>query len=117
MRELVGRINRIASSGRRRVREFIGRLKREATAALWPAALAAVVGPLAVAVLPLLRTTVAEFLPPGPERLVVLASGFALGAEVVRCHVCKFRLGRKLAKVEAALSRADNTANEREGQT
>jgi len=84
------------------MRQSFARLKREATAAAWPAALAAVLGPMLVALVPGLRGVAAEYLPPGPERLLMMAAVFALGAEIVRCHVLKFRLARKLARIEAA---------------
>jgi hypothetical protein len=84
---------------------FMANAKREATAAAWPAILAAVLGPMLVAVLPGLRGVAAEYLPPGPERLLMMAAVFALGAEIVRCHVLKFRLGRRLRAAEAETAR------------
>jgi uncharacterized membrane protein len=66
---------------------------------------AAIVGPILIVTVPLLRGTVAEFLPPGPERVLITAIICASGAEIVRCHVRKFRLGRKLRLVEAEVEK------------
>src|SRR5947209_7110103 len=83
------------------MREFIVRVQRKAALAAWPAIVAAIVGPILIALTPPLRGTVAEFLPPGPERVLMMAIICASGAEIVRCHVHKFRLGRRLRLVEA----------------
>ena len=55
------------------MRHSLARLKREAAAAAWPAVLAAVLGPMLVALVPGLRSVAAEYLPPGPERLLMMA--------------------------------------------
>jgi hypothetical protein len=79
-----------------KIRRVLAAVKREAAAAVWPAAIAAVFGPMLVALIPGLRGVAAEVLPPGPERLLLSAVVFALGAEVVRCHFLKFSLSRRL---------------------
>jgi len=86
----------------RRLGSLLARVKRDVQSAAWPAALSAVVGPMTVALVPGLKGVAAEFLPPGPERLLLLAVGFALGAEVVRCHVLIFSLTRRLRAATAA---------------
>jgi hypothetical protein len=91
------------------MREFASYIRREATAALWPSVLAAILGPMLVALTPGLRGAAAEFLPPGPERLLMMGSLFGLGAEIVRCHFRKFRLGRRLRSAEAALVQLQET--------
>jgi hypothetical protein len=83
------------------MREFIVRAQRNAALADWPAVVAAIAGPILIALTPPLRGMVAEFLPPGPERVLMAAIICASGAEIARCHVRKFRLGRKLRLVEA----------------
>lgn len=86
------------------VRAFILRVQRNAALAVWPAVVAGVIGPLLIALMPALRGTVAEFLPPGPERLLVTAIICASGAEIVRSHLLKFRLGRRLRAAEAEVA-------------
>lgn len=93
------------------VRGLMARAKREAMAAAWPAFIAAV-GPLLVALLPGLPSVAAEYLPPGPERLLMMAAVFALGAEIVRCHILKYRLGRRLRTAETAVAELRNPNRE-----
>jgi hypothetical protein len=83
------------------VRGLLADARQQTKAAVMPAAGAAVLGPLAVALVPLFHRIAVEFIPNGPERLILLAAVFALGAEVVRCHVIRFSLARRLRDVTA----------------
>lgn len=91
--------------GGKSVRAFIFRVQRNAALAIWPAVVAAILGPLLIALMPALRGTVAEFLPPGPERVLVTAIMCASGAEIVRSQFLKFRLARRLRAAEAEVAK------------
>ena len=91
--------------GGKSVRAFIVRVQRDAALAIWPAVLAAILGPVLIALTPALRGTVAEFLPPGPERVLVTALMCASGVEIVRSQIVKFRLTRRLRAAEAEVAK------------
>jgi hypothetical protein len=85
--------------------DVLSAMRRFAVRALLPPALGAIVTPLLVAVLPPLRQVAAEILPAGAERLMVLATAGALGAEIVRAHVERIGFRRRLRVAEAELAR------------
>ena len=78
------------------LRGLLADAKQQSKAAVMPAAAAAVTGPVLVALVPLLHRIASTFIPSGPERLILLAAVFALGAEVIRCHFVRFSLARRL---------------------
>ncbi|MFO0807535.1 MAG: hypothetical protein U0746_02845 [Gemmataceae bacterium] len=94
--------------------QTILRVRRELRNAVLPALTAAAIMPLLVAVTPGLRSVAAEYLPPGPERLLVMMTAFGGIAEFVRLHIIRFRQARQIRILAAELERLQVTDKPRE---